>query len=302
MRFLALAALILFPLTAEADFAACRADKALLEQALKGNAAYTSNRPLTREDGWCIQRDIRVDDRDATLRVRVETLRWKRTGLSPNPNAWPESGRLELHAEGIRTHAISGPPLLDYGLRIQSQPASGRFNLIAAFDAETQTVRLERAELELSERNSIALSDTVFTVGPTFTSSPVVFTQMRLQGLSLAVQSHGLFESTAFLPLLMSVGDMEEDPEPQINALRKEARTHLAGLPQELMGYSSRQALGTLLGDLPNPWGKVFLRVEAPNGFGAANLTPMLINPGPDALNTVLSSLRLGVEYTRSPR
>lgn len=301
MRLLALA-LLLCPLAAQAELAACNEDKALFDTTLQEELPISSPEPPVWEEGWCVLRNLQADDPAETFRIRIETLRWKRVGLAPRPSNWPSSGTLELHAEGIRMHATSGPPLLDYGLRIQSQPYPSRVTLIAAYDAESRAITITRAEIDLPYENGITLRDTRFTHGPGFTAPLVALTTLRLHALSLDIESHGFFETNALLPLLTALGDMEEDPEPQVNALREEARAYIASLPQALMAEASRAALGDLLTDLPNPWGRVALRIEAPNGFGAANLAPLGLNPGPEALNTVLSSLRLTVDYTRSPR
>jgi hypothetical protein len=79
-----------------------------------------------------------------------------------------------------------------------------------------------------------------------------------------------------------------------IEVLRQQAITLVAELPVQSVPNASKQALGALLHELPNPSGRLTLAFRADPGFGAARLTRYVLT-GPPATMDEAAPLFQGV-------
>ncbi|QHQ35314.1 hypothetical protein [Algicella marina] len=297
-RLLVATCLLAGPAAAEPDFRSCEETRLDLAGFIS-NKSVDFGSPLVFEDGTCIQRDVTVELRDERLRFTADEVRWQRQGLRLEAGV-PQSGSLNLQATGIRTGTLSGNRLVDYHQTLRNENFPSTFSLDLAYDADAQRLTVTRAEALLPGDNSVALTDLAITSGPlNADTQPMIFlSTLKLENLAVSVVSHGLFENIALLPLLTALAGHDLDPEAELTRALQQAETFLAAVPADAIPAASRKALESLLADMPTPFGKLMVRIDAPAGFGMANLVPMMRKPGPEALATTLGAVDIAIRYT----
>lgn len=252
------------------------------------------------QDGQCVFRGVRLKGADGRTDFRIDTLRVHGGAMSwlAGEAAVPDS--LALTAEGTQFTLKAKDGRTQ---RLLAAPTA--VTVSAAWDPATFTLRLHVLDLDFPGANSLSLSGEVGGVNLT---TPAAM-QMSVAGfqvisLDLDLVTHGLFESLA-MPLLANMLPEDGSASEAIEVLRQQAITLVAELPVQSVPNASKQALGALLHELPNPSGRLTVAFRADPGFGAARLTRYVLTGPPatmDEAAPLFQGVTLGVTWAHGAR
>jgi hypothetical protein len=296
--------LALVPQAAQADetlsSAICRA---LLESAREalgevGGLVLPSTARLT--EGGCAASGLayRPESPYATG-FEVDQIVWSGAGLADFAETGTVPLSLDLAAEGFRFAIRPDDPVFAYLLEAQSYPNVLDISLVLARDPEARTLSLSQLAVDFPGENALSLSATFVNVDlSTALGAGTSLGSFGLTALSLDIETHGLFEGYLLMPLGTDLLAGAEDPEARVEDLKREALAHIQALPSGLADGETKSALARLVGDMPNPKGRISLRIEAAQGIGPARFARFA--GGEPEIGDILAALdgvRIDVRY-----
>lgn len=243
---------------------------------------------LSVQDGHCIARGLTV----LANRTRFEMpeLRWELDGLEDLAHG----GLLSyVRASAENVYIVPDIPYagMQYAMRAQAVATGGIALEIEASSAGGH-VDLTRFHLDFPGDNSIDLRTQIDGVN---LSTP---SDAMLRGVDLDVETNGLFESFALMPLASALLNNDSEIEPQVEMMRGFARGAVLALPASLMDETSREHAMAILEDLPNPAGQIHLTLDTGPGLPLTTLAAAG-NSGERMLDA-LSDSTLELRYRRT--
>jgi len=242
-------------------------------------------------DGRCTALDVVLyQDEAQTLRAdrvywRLEDAdRWIDDGLPPT--------RIEISAEGIWPEFKTGDVVLDYLLRVQNKRSGLSAELVLDWDEDEDDLLLEAAFLDFGPLGYIDASAKVTGVdlGSRFALRTSALTGKLIE-LDIKVQSTGLFENYALLPLGTLVLRGEADPARATAIIKSHAIDDIRALDSPILTEQSKDALVALVEELPNPNGIFELSLRSEDGLGARSLGPAFLAGRLDTIADILDAL-----------
>jgi len=266
------AALAALPATAQVTAAQtaelCQASWDRLAAALP-LSAETGAAPA--EDGRCSIERVALETGYGLHPAGFEASRmlWATEGYDPaDPAALPRA--LSVEIEGINQLLHTGDPVFDYLLRFQMRASSTQARMDLHWDEAEQRLELERLEIDFPGQNSLSLSATLAGIDlGSVGMAQISAMSSGLARLDLEIETNGLFESLALIPLGNALIDpWGAEPAEQVAQFKAAAAGWLSDLPEANLDGASRTALLDLLDTLPNPAGTLRIRAGAEPPFG----------------------------------
>jgi len=180
-----------------------------------------------------------------------------------------ESATLEL--EGMRVKPVTGSPLQDYILGLNSVGMNLRLAYTTEPEALTSTVDFEFSAEKLG-RVAVTAALSNFDNTDVDDIEDITDVTGTLNQLDLTLEDSGLF-AVIFAPAL--VGGLfpeDEDPTNAIMVMQETAVAALAGLPETILSPDSLVALSTLIRALPRPEGDWHLTFASEKGISIEDL------------------------------
>lgn len=229
-----------------------------------------AGRPANPQDGFCVMTGVELPLGDGAgsvlmidrVLVKGSALDWL-VGTEPAPTV------LEGRIEGLRVIPRSGNAALDYAAEAQARLSRTNASFLISWDAAARRLRLERMHIDLPGNNAIYLG--AAAEGVDLSSEAAI--QSSLSGFLLTrvemdATLHGAFEwyllPQLALVLLPDTGDAAQTAAD----LRAQGKAAIAALPETTFPPETKDALVRLIGELPNPSGRMRLDFRADPGFG----------------------------------
>ena len=253
-------------------------------------------------DGWCQISGLTLNpDGRSMPTIEVETVAWRGIGLEDFVAGGSFPSKLEVSLSNIRVFPQVGDPVMDFSFRAQSIRNGVDADFAMEWDAAESQLKVTQFHIDFPGDNNIrafATLDGVDDVAPENISN--LMTKAALKSLTVQVESNGLFESTALLPLstLLLSGD-ETVPE-QVAKLKSDAISLLATLPSNVYPADSHRAVTALIDDLPNPSGLFTLDLEFANGFSMPDAIRTALIAKGDPIAAIPQGLHIEASYKRS--
>lgn len=300
MRALALLALLAAPAAAQSTDCAALADF-VAPFALNVGISLP---PAVQDDGGCLWSGVTwTADGDYGQRVSVETLRLDGIGLDQLMlPQMPE--RIELRVTGLQVGAKVPDAVVDWALQVQGQRKRIDIDLVLTHDPVAQRLVLERLDADFPGDNRISLSWQMTGLDlTTFETFRSTLGGLGPRQMDLVVQSNGLFEDWALMPLaplLLTDGDVPA----QVQAARVRALEvvdTLLVMAPDLLTPGSREALSALLDDLPTPSGTLKLSMTSqPPALPEVLLGWVIFGDSPDASSDWAGTV-IDATWTKEP-
>lgn len=241
---------------------------------------------VTQEGDWCVVEAPVMDmsgqyvpdwhiDR---LRFRGSALGWIADG-----STLPEG--LEVAVEGLRLVVQTGDARMDWLFAAQSGPNRIDAEAALAWDPAAKVLRLEGLTVDFPGENLIEASALLTGVDLSSTGAmQMSATSFALTDANLRITTHGLFEWY----VLMALGPVVLPTDGDMDAAAKEVRAGLvagvADLPDDSVSSASKDALGALIAELPNPSGELTVSLRADPGIGPARAAGYALNGVPQSV------------------
>lgn len=302
MRRLALgAALALVPVAATA--ADCTVQWRAIDGVLSaaGLSEPAPTRPVRASGGGgCTVSDLTLLP-DAALSYRVRSLTWSGDGIAEFVTDGTPPSSLALRLAGVRAVAAEDDAAVVWILDRLGAQGPSDVGLSAAWDSSGRLL-IETSEPGAMGARSVWVDAAV--EGVDLTNAASARASAGTFRVTSIVADIGPGEAFArFLVAGLGADRLQgsDDPAGDFDALRGELAQGADGLPDAAVPVHSRVALKALLADLPDARGRLVAEITAPQGFGPANLLPLLLRraDGDSALAAVLSGLRADLRYDR---
>jgi hypothetical protein len=258
---------------------------ATLAEALRGIEGYDLTLPPAGPDGdWCVMDGATWRSAVPGMpNISAERLRLRATGTPPT--------LVEVDIAGLRLAPRLGDTAFDEGLRAIFRLQTADLRLTLAHDPAAGTVSLSEADLRLSGGSAFALDATLKAEALT----GAALLAATLTRAELDWRSDGRL----FRPVMERAGQALTGAEG--GAAVDAARAALAGLldrlPEAALAGETRAELAALVADLPQGRGRLALRIDAPDGLGAARLALAALAEDPTSPAT-LERFLAGVTLT----
>lgn len=247
------------PASAQMTEASCAVSWGMIGSATTMPAEAT---PVLEGDS-CVARDLEIPA--GRLRVLVDELRWQLEGLEALMVSGTLLDRVEISARGVYVLAATEMANFDYVLEAQARAGEGiSVDLLATHRAGAVT--LDRLHVDFPGENAIDATLALTDVDPRAPEQAVI------RAARLEVETHGLFETYALMPLANLLIGLADDPEVAVARAQADAIAAIEALPEPLFQQPSRAALTMLVRDMPNPAGRVVLDLQAEDGLPVAQL------------------------------
>ncbi len=251
-------------------------------------------------DGWCVAADVALVPTSSAPGFRIGRVLWRGDGIEAMARGGvPLSLDLRLEqvsleprvrATEIRTRVFGGGTKVDAGLTMRRDPGAN-------------TLTISRLNIDLPGDNTVAIGASLERVD--LASRNTALRSLGTFGvtdLTLDIVSDGTGARSLMALLAPLLRDDDDAPEATLSRFGKDAMTVVADLPPPLLPQASKRALSRFLGDLPDPSGTVSLRVNAPQGLGAAQFFRFAMTGGPESVADVLPVLDgVTTEFTYEP-
>lgn len=250
--------------------------------------------PAAVEDGWCVWRDLLWETgAEYGQRVRVERLALRGEALE-RVLAFGLPGSLSVVVDGLSVGVKMPMAQLDWVYGVQARRNRIDLDVEALLEPGGRAVRIVRAEADFPGENRVAL--TARATGPDFTALAGGLGGLEVPEAVLTVQTNGLFEQYALIPLatwwLPAEGDMAA-------AFAGVQAGMLAAAETLPVGWEAgaRAELAEAVAALPAPSGTLTLRVTGAGPLPAEWLPGPAGAPQPDWA-AALAGVTLGVTWT----
>ena len=230
------------------------------------------------EGEWCVYRNLRLatgghnpDFAADTLRLRANAPLW---AVMMGEGASSDSLDAAVKIEGLRFFAKTGMANYDYLFQLQSMSNRTKVDLALNWDAGAKELRLTQLEVDFPGDNALSATARIGNVDLSSDgAAQMAVTGFAVQEATVDITSNGLFESVLLLPLGTMLLPQDGDMAAAAEALRAQALGGVADLPDASFSPDTKTALSQVIGEMPNPAGKLALNFQAPGGFGPARLT-----------------------------
>ena len=195
--------------------------------------------------------------------------------------------RLSVRVQGLRMVVKLDVPHLDWLFAAQAQAKSNliRAEMDLAWDAAARVLAVEGLTVDLPGENLVTLSAKVAGVDlGSVGAAQMSLTSFAVTEADLMVQSHGFFETYLLMGLGESLLQSEGDIDAAAEALRQEAKAGIADLPEALVPAESKAALVALVEEMPNPAGRLTVRLRSEAGLGPVRLLGPVMTGMPQGL------------------
>jgi len=200
--------------------------------------------------------------------------------------------RIDISAEGIWPEFKTGDVVLDYLLRVQNKRSGISVELVLEWDEDEDDLLVEAVFLDFGPLGYIDASAKVTGVdlGSRFALRASALTG-KLTELDIKVQSTGLFENYALLPLGTLVLRGEAYPARTTAIIKSHVIDDIRALDSPSLNEQSKDALVALLEELPNPNGIFELSLRSEDGLGARSLGPAFLTGKLDTFSDAINAL-----------
>ncbi len=281
MKYAIFAALLLAtPVAAQDRMTAeqCNGSWAALETLVGVDIGSPSIEP--DNEGWCMitDGDLAVDER---RRLRIASLRWRASDIGRFIQSGLPPRSLEIKGRNFALVPVTGDPVYDYLLAVQSARGATSFGLNVRWDGVQNTVIVNDAFVSFSDKDRIEATARIDGVNLTdHTTTQMSIGSMGLRELSIKSDFAGWFEAYVALGLganLLSNG--AGSPEDQVARYKQQAADFIGSLPDANMSVASRNALSAFVMALPHPRGRAQMQLNAAPSLGATRMAPFTVLP-----------------------
>lgn len=242
--------------------------------------------------------DFVPDWHAATLRLRGGALGWLVDG-----KAAPD--RLEVEVSGLHLVVRTGHAQTDYLLTAQARANTIKARAALSWDATAKVLLVDALEVDFPGPNRLELTARIAGVDLSSTgAAQMSLTSFAVKEADLLVQSHGLFEWYVLNALGPSLLPYEGDMLAAEAALKADASSGIAALPEAVVPATSKAALQALVAELPNPSGTLTLSLRASDGFGPSRLMGYAMTGVPATLEgiaPVFDGVLINIGWTHAP-
>jgi hypothetical protein len=282
---LALALALPCPLVGAQDKAKDGPDCAALTEWLGAMRGYDLTVPAAApKDGWCI-----LDG--ATLRSTTPGLpnlhaHGLRLGAAP--------GGIVLELTGLRVSPKVGDAQIDDRLRSLFRLQTADLSLTAIEDVEAGVLRLEAVTVRLSGGTEIGLEAEIAGAG----LAPASLAGGKVTRLALDWRNDGRLLRQVMEMAGHSMGGGEGGV--AVDVARRSLAGLIAALPASALAEGTRGALDQTVAALPQGRGRLSLRLEVPDGIGAARLAVAALSRdpfGPEAMARLFAGASIAADW-----
>ena len=217
--------------------------------------------------GRCTSLDVVLFE-DETMALRADRIYWRIEGAERWIEQQLPPTRIEIELEGIRAEAQTGDVVLDYLLKTQSKSKPIFGSLVVDWDSTSNRLVLEDAYLDFGTLGHVEITGAASGVDLT---SP---TSIRTSGLSavlerlnINIETTGLFEAYALVPLGTEVLRGEADPARAAAIIKAHRIDDIRALDNPLFDEYSKDALIRLVAEMPNPNGTLDFAFRSDEGL-----------------------------------
>ncbi len=190
----------------------------------------------------------------------AEVERWTEDRLPPT---W-----IELSAEGIWPENKTGDAVLDYLLNVQNKRTGIFAELVLDWDEDTEELAFEAAFLDFGPLGHIEASAKLIGTNLSDQSSiQLSALTAALSEFDLKIETTGLFESYALVPLGTLVLRGEADPARAAAIIKSHRIDDIREFDRPSIDQPSKDALVALVEEMPNPNGVFDLSLRANEGL-----------------------------------
>lgn len=256
---------------------------------------------LAAEDGWCVARRAGWEtDGDYGQRFTAETLRLRGSGLDRLARfGLPD--RLDLEVDNLSVGAKLPDALMSWVFEVQGRRNRIDLELSLAFDPAARTLTVARASADFPGDNRIALTATLSGVDFSDPDKAMVsMGALTVPEARLEIETNGLFEWWALMPLATMWLPPEGDIDAAMDGVKAQMTGYLNGLP-DIFAEGGREALIAAIGDLPAPSGTLTVTLSAGENR-LPGLAWMFLMEGVRAdWPAELDGLEIGAAWVRTP-
>lgn len=259
----------------------------------------------------CLLRDVQfASEGPYGPDLRMRSIAFAGTGLERVAEGLPPTSIL-LDIKGFQMSINTGDPVFSYLLMAQNSRSATDMVIRAHWDEATKTVHVDQFDVDFWGDNSVKW--TAIVTGIDLSNRDAILLSAggaAVTAIDAEIVSNGLFETYLLMPLgnmFLNGGDAVESGQKAPEALVEEYRTTaingLDQVPESLLPIASRKALQVLLAEMPNPAGKLTLRMTADPGIGSAAVSRAAVFGMPKTVAEAVSYLQgavFDITYTPS--
>ena len=253
--------------------------------------------PVTAADGCRLETPFVPLER---MTLKAELLRWSGEGLErfEQDGLPPVSIRVAL--TGARVVPDLGDPVMSYIFDLQGTARTSDVFFDAAWDADANSLWIERATVVFPSGDHVRLRATV--AGVDLSDQGALMASLQSFAVTSAeadVRSHGLFEQYLLMPLGLALLDRDSDPAMQVADLKTRAIAWIDALPGAVFPEKSRAELKQLVGEMPTPKGTLSIEMTADPGLGPVRGMDLVaaLEQDPAALWSHAEGVRFDIEF-----
>lgn len=299
------------PVTARQSVSDCEAVWNSVTDLMPDMPLSKPGRMSVAADG-CLLRDVQFASEEAYgPDLRMRSITFAGTGLERIAEGLPPTS-ISLDIRGFQMSINTGDPVFSYLLMAQNSRSATDMVVRAHWDEATKTVHIDQFDMDFWGDNSVKWTATV--TGIDLSNRDAILLSAggaAVTALDAEIISNGLFETYLLMPLgnmFLNGGDAVESgqktPETLVEEYRASAINSLDQVPETLLPVASRKALQVLFSEMPNPAGKLTLRMTADPGIGSGVVSRAAVVGVPKTVAEGASYLEgaiFDITYTPTP-
>ncbi len=223
---------------------------------------------------WCLFRDVAFSTHRSSPDVHIAEMRLRGDALGffmLGEVSGSAGLQIQARLSGLRMVPQRDLPDLDYLYLMQTLAWGISAEVALDWDQQSGILTLSKFDLNFPGDNAVSMTAKVANVDlSTGATQQMSASAFAVTEASLDVTSKGLFESYLLIPLGALLLPTEGDMAAEVDRLRGVAVARLGDVPEASVSPSSKDAIGRLIQELPNPSGVLGMKFKANAGFGPA--------------------------------
>jgi hypothetical protein len=242
-----------------------------------GTTSVVSGQVMALDGDWCVFEDVVLDlpgqyvpDWHAErLRLKGGFLPWLTGLLVSGSTGGILPDRLEVEVEDLRLVVQIDDAQMNWLFAAQARSNTIDGEIALAWDAQGRALSIETLRLDFPGDNQVVLSARASGVDLSSTGAiQMSATSFAVTEADVMVQTHGLFEWYALMPLGPIVLPREGNMEAAAAGIRASLTGGVAELPESTFSAKTKANLTALIAELPNPAGTLTWSLRSETGFG----------------------------------
>ncbi len=255
------------------------------------------------EGEWCVVDAVIIESEDNySPRFNIEQLRYRGAGMVGLFDWSVPPTSLDIEMDGLNFGVRVDEPVMDYLIAAQRHTSGTDVAVSMVWDAGSKTVALTKGTMDFPGENAISVTARAKNVDlGTKGRAQMAMLGFGVTEMDVSVTSNGLFESYFLMPIGAALLTQDTDPAAQVDALKMQAAAMIASLPDATFSADTKAAMNTVIGEFPNPAGKLDLILRSEAGVGPRSLAGYALLGVPTtiaALAPMFDGLTVGATYT----